>query len=115
MTAVAVTLLSTHPNKQAREKKIILKESRYAKRESVISFRSRFKINSNISRAKFFKIYYRFENIPNSDSKIFGKAKEKNNLEGNEVKAYRTDQRLSVSVMGNATIEGIDLSNALTS
>lgn len=112
MTAVAVTLLSTHPNKQ--EKKIILKESRYAKRESVISFRSRFKINSNISRAKFFKIYYRFENIPNSDSKIFGKAKERNNLEGNEVKAHRTDQRLS-GVMGNATIEGIDLPNALTS
>ena len=65
MTAVAVTLLSTHPNKQARErKKIILKESRYAKREGgrkrvVIYFQSRFKINSNISRA-FFKIYLSF-------------------------------------------------------
>lgn len=73
MTAVAVTLLSTHPNKQAREKKIILKESRYAKRESVISFRSRFKINLNISRAKFFKIYYYRFDTDSNDKKYLEK------------------------------------------
>lgn len=89
MTAVAVTLFSTRPNKQAREKKIILKESRYAKRgeerERVVVIHSRFKINSNISRA-FFKIYLSFRKYflrfksDSNDEQIFGEGKEKNNF-----------------------------------
>lgn len=64
MTAVAVTLLSTHPNKQARErKKIILKESRYAKREGgreressnlfSISFQNKFKYKPSVFQNLF--------------------------------------------------------------
>lgn len=110
MTAVAVTLFSTRPNKQAREKKIILKESRYAKRErgerERVVIYSRFKINSNISRA-FFKIYLSFRKYflrPSpiqTTNKYLEKGRKKIILEGNEAKTHRTGRRLS-GVMGNA-------------
>lgn len=60
MTAVAVTLFSTRPNKQAREKKIILKESRYAKRErreressNPFSFQNKFKYKPSVFQNLF--------------------------------------------------------------
>lgn len=67
MTAVAVTLFSTRPNKQAREKKIflnslkiILKESRYAKRErgeressNLFSFQNKFKYKPSVFQNLF--------------------------------------------------------------
>lgn len=60
MTAVAVTLFSTRPNKQAREKKIILKESRYAKRErgeressNQFSFQNKFKYKPSVFQNLF--------------------------------------------------------------
>lgn len=61
MTAVAVTLFSTRPNKQAREKKIILKESRYAKRgeereresSNPFSFQNKFKYKPSVFQNLF--------------------------------------------------------------
>lgn len=88
MTAVAVTLFSTRPNKQAREKKIILKESRYAKRErgeressNPFSFQNKFKYKPSVFQNLFIvsKIFPPTKSDSN-DEQIFGEGKEKNNF-----------------------------------